>query len=107
MKDPNRHVRSRAANAFITVGDERAVIPLINALKDSKSKVRARSAEALGVIGDTCAIEPLEIALKIAKDNYKTNVSQSATEAIAKLNKIKNNKVIELQTQAINQANNG
>jgi HEAT repeat protein len=57
-------VRRRAAEALGTLGDVRAVEPLIAALQDGDKVVRRRAAEALGRLGDARAIEPLIATLQ-------------------------------------------
>ena len=89
LKDKDREVRAKAARALgkvgvitytnitdcntvigfrknWTVGDSRAVEPLIQALKDDDPEVRANSAKTLGIIGNEKAIIPL---IQISKDN--------------------------------------
>ena len=61
--EKDRQVQCDAAKALGKIGDERAVEPLINALKNKDGNVRRESAEALGKIGDTRAVEPLVKAL--------------------------------------------
>jgi HEAT repeat protein len=57
-------VRGNAAQALGTIGDARAVEPLIiRALGDSDYRVRWNAAEAIGTIGDARAVEPLIRAL--------------------------------------------
>ncbi|MCJ7471087.1 HEAT repeat domain-containing protein [Candidatus Bathyarchaeota archaeon] len=71
LKDEDFHVRIEAAEALGKIGDERAVEPLIEALKDKYDKdrgVRMIAARALGEIGEP-AVGPLIEALK-DKDNY-------------------------------------
>lgn len=89
LKDEDREVRAKGAKALgkvgvttytnitdcnivvgfrknWTIGDSRAVEPLIQALKDEDPEVRANSAKTLGIIGNEEAIEPL---IQISKDN--------------------------------------
>jgi HEAT repeat protein len=61
--EKDRQVQCDAAKALGKIGNERAVEPLINALKNKEGNVRRESAEALGKIGDTRAVEPLVKAL--------------------------------------------
>ncbi len=46
------------------LGDKRAVLPLIEALKDEDEDVRKEAAEALGELEDKRAVVPLIEALK-------------------------------------------
>jgi hypothetical protein len=57
------------------LGDERAVEPLIAALKDGDSRVRSNAAIALGEIGDTRAVEPLIAALKDGDSSVRSNAA--------------------------------
>jgi len=74
-------VRERAANALGSMGDVRAVQPLINALKDNDRRVRSSAAYALGNIGDIRAEQPLIDALK---DNDKW-LRESAASALGRI----------------------
>jgi HEAT repeat protein len=58
------HVCQTAAAALGTIGDARAVEPLITALSNEDLNVRKGAAKALGMIGDARAVEPLITALK-------------------------------------------
>ena len=60
----NWYIRSITAEVLGEIGDQRAVEPLIAALKDNTWKVRINAMEALGKIGDQRAVEPLIAALK-------------------------------------------
>ena len=64
LKEADKYVRIKAANALGTIKDSRAVEPLIAALKDEDRDVRIKAALALGDIGDPRAIEPLLFALQ-------------------------------------------
>ncbi len=65
MKDKDRWVRRKAAEALGKIKDVRAVEPLIAALKVKYSPdVRWKAAEVLGKIKDARAVEPLIAALK-------------------------------------------
>jgi HEAT repeat protein len=64
LRDENRSVRERAANALGEIRDTRAVQPLIHALEDEYWPVRKAAVIALGIIGDAGAVEPLLEALQ-------------------------------------------
>jgi len=64
LKDKDRDVRKKAAEALGKLGDGRAVESLIAALKDKNGHIRAAAAEALGRIGGNSAVKPLIAALK-------------------------------------------
>ncbi len=81
LKDKDRRVRWRVAEALGEIGDARAVEPLIGALKDDDWKVRQGAAWALGDIGDGRAVEPLIGALK--DDDWK--VREGAPWALGKI----------------------
>ncbi|HYC20073.1 MAG TPA: HEAT repeat domain-containing protein, partial [Candidatus Bathyarchaeia archaeon] len=74
-------VRRAAAEALGTIGDGRAVEPLVKALNDSDWLVRRKAAEALGTIGDGRAVEPLVKALNDAD----SDVRKSVAEALSKI----------------------
>ena len=76
-------VRRNAAWALERIGDERAVEPLIQALKDDVAFVREEAARALGEIGDARAVEPLIQA--ISDENISNKVE--ATKAILAIGK--------------------
>ena len=56
-------VRGASARALGSIGDARAVGPLITVLNDSWPDVRGAAAEVLGTIGDPRAVDPLVAAL--------------------------------------------
>ena len=94
MKDENERVRKTAAKALRTIGVERAVEPLIQALKDKDAFVRQYAAEALRIIGDERAVEPL---IQVLKDE-NGQVREKAVEA---LGRIGDEKAVEPLLQAI------
>ena len=70
LKATESDVRGSAADALGSLGSEKAIEPLIEALTtDTESDVRWRAADALGSIGSEKAIEPLIQALTTAKDS--------------------------------------
>ncbi len=77
FKDCN--VRKEAATALKTIGDNRALFPLIQALKYENwhesyavmSSVRETAAEALGVLRDRRAVDPLIEALNDADEEVR------------------------------------
>lgn len=77
----NYLIRAEAADSLGETGDERAVHPLIDALKDENKHVRKVAAEALGKIGDKQAVEPLIAALK----DKEGHVRETATSALGKI----------------------
>ncbi len=75
-------IRTAAAKDLGTIGDQRAVEPLVKALKqDSDWPVRSAAAEALGKIGDDSAVEPLVAAL----NDEKWAVRRAAALALGKI----------------------
>ncbi|MFC1713411.1 HEAT repeat domain-containing protein [Candidatus Poribacteria bacterium] len=62
--DQDEDARVSAASVLGTIGDKRAVDPLISALKDEKKGVRGSAAAALGVLGDRRAVPSLIESLK-------------------------------------------
>jgi len=71
---------STVTSALADIGDERAVEPLIEALKDDKWYVRRCSVRALGIIGDERAVEPLIEALKDDDESVRESVSIALKE---------------------------
>jgi HEAT repeat protein len=72
-----------AADALGRIGDERAVEPLIAAMKDSDPRVRKKAAWALGQIGDIRGQRPLLEAIRDENDD----VGEIAKEAYEILKK--------------------
>jgi HEAT repeat protein len=64
LSDKNRKVRMNAALVLGSLGDLRAVEPLIRALSDKRRIVRREAANSLGELKDERAVEPLIKALK-------------------------------------------
>jgi hypothetical protein len=64
LKHHDWQVRVEAAEALQNIGDERAVKPLIDALRDPVWRVRDDAAIALGKIGDLRAAQPLLHAME-------------------------------------------
>jgi len=80
------------------IGDERAVEPLIQALKDENWSVRVEAANALGTIGDKKAVEPLIQALK--DENWSVRA-----EAANALGMIGDEKAVEPLIQVLQDKN--
>jgi HEAT repeat protein len=68
-------VRVKAAWALGLKGDQRAVEPLIQALKDSSADLRETAAWALGLRGDKRAMKPLSEALKDQNKEVRAKAS--------------------------------
>ncbi len=84
LKYKDADVRWEAAMALGKIGDERAVEPLIQALREDKDvPVRALASGALGMIRDKRAVEPLIQALI----NEDMDVRKLAAEALGKIGK--------------------
>ena len=82
LDDKSNGVRSNTIKTLGTIGDKRAVEPLIKALKkDEYREARLNAAQALGEINDTRAVEALIEALN---DDYKY-VVEYAAKALANL----------------------
>jgi HEAT repeat protein len=79
-------VRGEAAEALGSIGDRRAVIPLISALADPAPEVRFWAAFALGRIGDERAVPHLRIRTSdSALVPPMGSVGQEARDALASL----------------------
>ena len=59
LRNPEPWERQVAAESLGGFGDERAVVPLIDALVDVDKEVRAFAARALGSLGDARSVQPL------------------------------------------------
>ncbi|MGB2727119.1 MAG: HEAT repeat domain-containing protein [Halobacteriota archaeon] len=81
INDKSSGTRADAAEVLGEIGDERAVEPLINALRDADYTVQRGAAEALGKIGDKKAVEPLITTLK-TEDEY---LRERAAEALGEI----------------------
>ncbi len=79
--------RRRAAEALGKVGDNRAVLPLIAALRDSDERVRIRAAQSLGRIGDSRAVDPLMRALEQSYGRAGSRESAVISEALGAIGK--------------------
>jgi len=87
LKDVSPRVRYIAAVGLGTIGDARAIVPLINAVTtDPESDVRLHSANSLGKIGDVRAVEPLTQSLK----DRESFVREAARGALKKIKSKKN-----------------
>ena len=79
--DDERGVNEVAALALGEIGDLRAVEPLTKTLGDENWEVRSSAAKALGKIGDGRAVDPLVNLLGDRNENVRWHTSQ-ALEAI-------------------------
>jgi len=82
-------VRRNAEKALGDVGDKRAVVPLIHALKDENWRVRSEAAVALGKIKGALAVETLVHALKDEDSDVRKraaaalrNIGEPAVESL-------------------------
>jgi ATP-dependent DNA helicase RecQ len=76
LEDPNGNVRRLAASALGKLGDERAVLPLLDLLKtEEKPQVRQYAVKALGKIGDTHASPPLRNIVEDENERDYTRVA--------------------------------
>lgn len=65
LKTRDANIRRKAINALGRIGDERAIMPLINALNTEVAfAVKIDAVKALGNLGDERAIQPLTRALE-------------------------------------------
>lgn len=93
LKNEDKLVRRKAAEALGKLGDSKAAEPLIQALKDEDWRVREKVVEALGKIKDPRAVEPLTQALK----DEKAIVRQRAASALGNTG---DERALEALTQA-------
>jgi HEAT repeat protein len=85
LGDSAPKARETAIGALSSLGDVRAVEPLIAVLKDGDEFVRTAAAEALGKLGDARAVEPLVAALKDGDEFVRT----AAAEALGELGDVR------------------
>jgi len=78
LHDIDWNVSRETALALGQIGDSRAVMPLVIALKHNNEFVRSAAAKALGEIGNADAVTPLITALNDAS----ASVRQSAAQAL-------------------------
>jgi len=64
LKDGGLLERRKSAEFLGEIGDERGVLPLIDALKDPSTTVQYVAAKSLGMLGDKRAVDPLINILK-------------------------------------------
>jgi HEAT repeat protein len=82
LSDPDSRMREQAAAALESLGDLRAVEPLIAVLgADESGDVRAIAARALGKLGDSRTVEPLMRALQHPSEHLR----ESAVRALERL----------------------
>jgi HEAT repeat protein len=87
--------RMGAAEDLGRLGNQKAVVPLINALRDRTEYGRLGAAKALGKLGNPKAIEPILVVLK------EDEISSVRKEAAITLGMIGDEKVIKHLQQAI------
>jgi len=80
-KDNDEDIRASAAEALGELGDERAIIPLIQALRDKNAGVRESAVDALCDIGGENVIR----ALKGCVSDRDEDLKKVATEALKRL----------------------
>jgi HEAT repeat protein len=88
-------IRESAADALGSVGDARAVVPLIAALDHGSDRVRAASAQSLGRLGDTSAVPELVRALGASRG------TRTPSQCAAALGRLGDNSAIPALTAAL------
>jgi HEAT repeat protein len=83
LKNPDLVVQIGCAGALGTIGDERALNPLIGALRSGKLPLRRVSAEALGNLGSKRALPALMEAA--ARHDEEDSVKEAANDAIREI----------------------
>lgn len=81
LESSSPHLRANAAMALGKIGDQRATLSLISALRDENWRVRSNAAFAFEVLKEPAAREPLLLALE---DN-NVNVRNGAAIALASI----------------------
>ena len=104
-KNENYKVRLACADALGRIGDNFAVIPLINVVKDEEEKsvyLKETAAFALGLIGDKSAVDPL-VAVMEAKQGIWDKFSflkEKIIEVLGMLN-LYDNKVLRVYKSSL------
>jgi len=93
-------IRMKAAKTLGYIKNNRAVDPLIAALRDKISEIRENAAWALGYIKDTRAVEPL---IGILKDRYENE--RVLRETILALGKLRDERAVEALFDALSYSN--
>ena len=81
LEDEDMVLVKNAALTLGRIGDERAILPLIDILSSNSMIDRQAAASVLGMLGDPWAIQPLIDALR----SNNTELSWYATEALVKI----------------------
>jgi len=97
LKDKDKYVRSKVAEALGNIGDRRAVEPLIEALIDKDEDVRRSAVVAHRYIGYGRAVKPI---IKSLKDEYKyyRKVVKVTLEKIKTKEKISAFSILKIRT---------
>jgi len=98
----HRDVVMAAAHALGTIGDGRAVEPLVEWLQAWGTDKRVAAAEALGQLGDARAVEPLLVVVK-AEDGatHKNSPSRVAATAMRALQQVLERSAARVAPQAL------
>jgi HEAT repeat protein len=81
------YTRHQAAEVLGNVGDNRAVLPLVAALKDIDEGFRIKAARSLGKLGDSRAVDTLMRALEQTYSRAESRESAVISEALAAIGK--------------------
>ena len=84
LEDPSARVVAAAVEALARLGDETAVVPLLDRISHDVPRVRAAVARSLGRIGDERAVEPLNDLLDDAEPDEVFVQGSARIEAPAK-----------------------
>ena len=77
LRDPEKRLREKAADALGSIADPAAAPVLIEALKDPEEEVRESAASALGSVGGASAVSALIEALADVKDDVRWLAARS------------------------------
>jgi HEAT repeat protein/uridine kinase len=110
--DPEISVRSSAAISLGMIGNSRIVSALIEALSQEDPVVRISVINSLGRLRDPAAIHPLidsledddyvcEAAIKVCEATIKALRALNAAEALPKIRKLSQSKVIKIRREAL------
>ena len=104
-KNENYKVRLACADALGRIGDDFAVIPLINVVKDEEEKsvyLKETAAFALGLIGDKSAVDPLVTVMEAKQGMWDkfSFLKEKIIEVLGMLN-LYDNKVLRVYKSSL------
>lgn len=75
LSNEDKAIRTTAAMMLGTIGNIKALEPLLQILQEENGEVRAAVMDALGSLGDERAVEPLRIIMKLDPDHSQRRIA--------------------------------